>query len=131
MPAGGRTADADAPDTASIPPTTSLVSLFESKRGGEDMDPVKRRGPPPRESPDLVKQKPKPKPKPKLSTDLGRPNVVIGSNKSSQSVTEKGAAGEQHDDEDRWSSKASLDTTVAFAYPGPFIEHHLTSIKEA
>ncbi|KAK3997335.1 increased rDNA silencing protein 4 [Cladorrhinum sp. PSN332] len=77
----------DAPDTESIKPTTSLVSLFERKMG-EDMDPVKREpavrtksNPEPsrRESPapELVqtgdqepeqqrqKAKPKPKPKPK------------------------------------------------------------------
>ncbi|KAK4661810.1 Increased rDNA silencing protein [Podospora pseudopauciseta] len=87
----------DALDTESIMPTTSLVSLFESK-GGEDVDPVKKRdAPTPRQqkvSPSLsprgrspgpagekqtqevldeqqtkTKLKPKPKPKPKKTPE--------------------------------------------------------------
>ncbi|KAK4190360.1 hypothetical protein QBC35DRAFT_490126 [Podospora australis] len=44
----------DALDTESIKPTTSLVSMFEGKRG-EDMDPVKKRELPP--SPRITRQK--------------------------------------------------------------------------
>ncbi|KAK4171156.1 hypothetical protein QBC36DRAFT_305494 [Triangularia setosa] len=49
----------DAPDTESIMPTTSLVSLFESK-GGEDVDPVKKRdAPTPRKQNKLPSQSPR------------------------------------------------------------------------
>ncbi|KAL2135456.1 hypothetical protein VTI74DRAFT_8442 [Chaetomium olivicolor] len=88
--AGTRAAEAEALDTASIPPTTSLVSLFESKRERDDVDPVKRRRPALKlrtaeaeeqtwmdgklEDRRVVKPKPKPEPKPKpQSVDLGRP----------------------------------------------------------
>ncbi|KAK4222071.1 hypothetical protein QBC38DRAFT_102408 [Podospora fimiseda] len=74
---------ADVPDTESIKPTTSLVSLFESKMG-EDVDPVKRE-PAVRaksrvvvqaqdQEPEQQKQakpKPKPKPKPQLPPEDG------------------------------------------------------------
>ncbi|KAK4106330.1 hypothetical protein N658DRAFT_512200 [Parathielavia hyrcaniae] len=90
---GKRTDQAEALDTASIPPTTSLVSLFESKKGEHDtVDPVKRRVPPlglrdptangqdrmdgPQQQLRMVKPKPKPtpkpKPKPRLSAGLER-----------------------------------------------------------
>ncbi|KAL2271506.1 hypothetical protein VTJ83DRAFT_877 [Remersonia thermophila] len=74
-PAG---AGADGLDTSSIPPTTSLVSLFESRQDKQDVDPVKKIASPRRPngrgdvaegaqrgdgSP--VRPKPRPKPKPK------------------------------------------------------------------
>ena len=102
-----RTPDADAPDTASIPPTTSLVSLFEGKRNEVDVDPVKKQGQsfvldrPVGDGPRSVerdeqerqraKPKPKPKPKLKLSADLGGPGMPVESTESFQNVSQKGA----------------------------------------
>ncbi|KAK4123859.1 hypothetical protein N657DRAFT_671896 [Parathielavia appendiculata] len=85
---GKRMDETEAPDTASIPPTTSLVSLFEKKREKDTVDPVKRRVQPPElrdpgadrqagmdkaQQPQMVKPKPKPtpKPKPRSTTEIG------------------------------------------------------------
>ncbi|KAK4152068.1 increased rDNA silencing protein 4 [Chaetomidium leptoderma] len=100
-----RVGEAEVPDTASIPPTTSLVSLFESKKGEDDVDPVKRRAPSVRSrNPDQeeqqeqqrVKPKPKPKPKPKLSTDIGRPAPSDETHESTQAGHSRRAG---HNDE--------------------------------
>ncbi|KAM7223697.1 hypothetical protein V8F06_000713 [Rhypophila decipiens] len=80
-------------DTSSIPPANSLISLFESKK--DDMDPVKKSDPLPRQqrgsaypkvhpptpprsrTPELdIRKKPKPKPKPKPAGMAE--NLVIG-----------------------------------------------------
>lgn len=88
-------------DTTSIPPATSLISLFESKK--DDMDPVKKSDPVPRQrnssvyprvhpptpprsrTPEmniLEKPKPMPKPKPKPANITG--NFVIGASEGSE-----------------------------------------------
>ncbi|KAM7202274.1 hypothetical protein V8F20_004441 [Naviculisporaceae sp. PSN 640] len=84
-------------DTTSIPPATSLISLFESKK--DDMDPVKKSDPVPRQqrssaypkvypptpprsrTPELdILEKPKPKPKPKPANIAD--NIVTGKSKA-------------------------------------------------
>lgn len=101
----------DVPDTASIPPTTSLVSLFESKKV-EDGDPVKRRVSSRRAtSLDMDAQvqaqraqqqgqklKPKPKPKPNLSTDISKAALSEGALVPSQRVSQKADVQGKGDD---------------------------------
>ncbi|GAB1320359.1 Increased rDNA silencing protein [Madurella fahalii] len=100
---GRAAAEADVPDTASIRPTTSLVSLFERKKD-EDVDPVKRRAASIRSRTPVVdgkpktgdeeqgqkvalkpKQKPKPKPKPK-----SKPKAPGNLNTAAQTAGQKG-----------------------------------------
>lgn len=86
-------AEVDVPDTASIQPTTSLVSLFERK--DEDVDPVKRKAASIRSGTPVLdresrtgaekqgqkakpKLKPKPKPKPKAPESLNNTAQDIG-----------------------------------------------------
>ncbi|KAK3302293.1 uncharacterized protein B0T15DRAFT_562039 [Chaetomium strumarium] len=78
--AGERRAEAEGPDTAPIPPTTSLVSLFESRNGRDDVDPVKRRAPllvrqvgaeKALQEQQKVEPRPRPKPKPKVLPTQG------------------------------------------------------------
>ncbi|KAL2181476.1 uncharacterized protein P884DRAFT_326176 [Thermothelomyces heterothallicus CBS 202.75] len=93
----------DLPDTSSIPPTTSLVSLFESKRGKDDVDPVKKKPPSVRtesgdvrsqaggkeahQAPGKAKPKPVPKPKPGFSPDHGRKTGLDGNARGSANDT--------------------------------------------
>ena len=119
-----RTPDVDAPDTASIPPTTSLVSLFEGKRGEVDVDPVKKQGLPlvlggpvgdgpawierDEQKRQSAKPKPKPKPKLKLSADLGGPGMPVESTESFQSVSQKGATRREGLDDTGTRPKVNL-----------------------
>ncbi|KAL2024712.1 hypothetical protein VTK56DRAFT_6913 [Thermocarpiscus australiensis] len=95
---------ADTADTASIRPTTSLVSLFESKKC-ENVDPIKKRIPSLRlTSPDVdehvpvqseqqqqqqQKLKPKPKPKPSLPKAVGSAVQFNGGNESYLGVSQR------------------------------------------
>ncbi|KAK4241884.1 increased rDNA silencing protein 4 [Achaetomium macrosporum] len=91
--APARRVEAEGPDTAPIPPTTSLVSLFESRKGQDDVDPVKRRAPPlmrqvgvekALQEQQKVDPRPKPKPKPKLlPTEVGNSRLSDEKNKFS------------------------------------------------
>ncbi|KAL2164316.1 hypothetical protein VTH06DRAFT_3532 [Thermothelomyces fergusii] len=104
------TPEKDLPDTSSIPPTTSLVSLFESKSkpGKDDVDPVKKRAPSTRtENGDgksraggeetqqalgksKAKPAPKPKPKPKLPAGDGKETGLDGNAHGSANGTSQG-----------------------------------------
>ncbi|KAK3295778.1 increased rDNA silencing protein 4 [Chaetomium fimeti] len=108
---GGMRQEAEVLDTASIPPTTSLVSLFEGKRGEDDVDPVKKRAPSVRtknldrdeqvsaertpQEPQRAKPKPtpKPKPKPELATNPAGPGPSDEARESSQGMNRSGDTG--------------------------------------
>ncbi|KAH6849884.1 hypothetical protein B0I37DRAFT_99589 [Chaetomium sp. MPI-CAGE-AT-0009] len=115
---GGVRQEAEVLDTAPIPPTTSLVSLFEGKRGDDDMDPVKRRAPSAKrqnldrdeqapverapQEPQRAKPKPTPKPKPRseLVTGAAGPGRSDEARGSSEGVNRSGnAGGSDHNNE--------------------------------
>ncbi|KAH6636379.1 increased rDNA silencing protein 4 [Chaetomium tenue] len=103
--------EAEVLDTASIPPTTSLVSLFEGKKGEDDVDPVKKRAPSVRrkdmdteeqarkerasQEPQKAKPKPapKPKPKPEVATAVAVPKSSDEARGASEGNSRPGDTG--------------------------------------
>ncbi|EAQ91148.1 hypothetical protein CHGG_03083 [Chaetomium globosum CBS 148.51] len=116
--------EAEVLDTASIPPTTSLVSLFEGKREANDVDPVKKRAPSVRrkdmdteeqarkerasQEPQKVKPKPvpKPKPKPEVATDVAVPKSSDDAHGASEGTSRLGGTGRSGHGDERGRAEA-------------------------